>query len=318
MYPIEKQQLHNLNALRESTFFRDDILFLPKSSSREGLESLFYYLKEGDFAPSRDHTLQAAQNALPYGSSLHIINAKGPPVILPTTTDSPRYLATSITAYRLAQTLQFEPLATAAINRVYDLPCNSEDPIALLEQVYKPEPALPQEDNLRAWVRQWLSRKVDPSFPLQHQAKYPTNLQFLQRHPELGDRFKHLLWTHEALAQDVSRAGDTLVDSAAMPLARQEYLRQPKPATSPFVNLAPLSNFDLLNLHPFLLDPRRWHDDLYRNEQQREAARAQLALNAEREKLLGIPMNHELHDPLRQNQDPRVERLVRERGLPFP
>ena len=318
MYPIEKQQLHNRNALQKSTFFRDDILFLPKSSSREGLESLFLYLKEGDFAPSRDSALQAAQNALPYGSSFHIINAKGPPIILPTINDSTRYLATSITAYRLAQTLHFEPLATAAINRVYDLPCTSEDPIALLGQVYKLEPALPQEDNLRAWVRHWLSRKVDPSFPLQYQAKYPTNLHFLQRHPELGDQFEHLLWTHQALVQDVSTAGDTLVDSAAMPLARQDFLRQPKPATSPFVSPAPLSNLDLLNQYPLLLDPHRWNQNFYANEQQREAARAQLALNAERKKFLGTPLDHETYDPLRQYRDPRVERLVRERGLPFP
>ena len=307
-----------MEELRKSTFFRDDILFLPNSSSREGLESLLSYLKEGDFAPSRDSALQAAQNALPYGSSFHIINAKGPPVILPTITDSPRYLAASITAYRLAKTLQFEPLATVAINRVYDLPCTSEDPIALLGQVYKPEPALAKEDNLRAWVRRWLSRKVDPSFPLQYQAKYPTNMHFLQRHPELGEQFENLLWTHEALAQDVLTAGDTLVDSAAMPLARQDFLRHPKPATSPFVNPAPLSNLSLLNQYPLLLDPHRWDGNLYRNEQQREAARAQLALNAEREKLLETPMGHEIYDALRQYQDPRIERLVRERGLPFP
>ena len=327
LYPIRKQQFHDREALSKSPFFSNDKLVFPSTSSLDDFGILVSYLKESDFAPTRASALTASTNALPYGSSLNIIATQGPPIILPPIANSPQYLASSISAYRLATTLQFEPLKNAAINRLYGISCTSEDPIALLEQIYKPKLAMPQEDKLRAWVRNWLSRAIDSSFSSQYATAYPTNLHLLQRHPDHGAKFHRLAQTNSALARDVSAVGEAvakLQTPAGIPRDQNIWGPGflPQLAYSPFLNPSPSPNESPYNQWPYQHLPTSLHDELYRHQQEQEAAQRQYMLDAERGALPRREVDHEISAPLRQYYDPSVEARMkylqmRDRGLPF-
>ena len=273
-YPVPKKDLRERAALSRSPFFSNDTLVFPSTSSLEGLEILVSFLDDGDFSPSHSSALTACKFACPGHNHIGSAATRGPPVMLQPEPSSPKYLGASILAYRLATTLQFEPLKSAAIKRLYGLPHTYEDPIALLEQVYMPEPALPQEDNLRIWVRDWLSRTT--SFSAPYEALYPTNLHFLQRYPGLGAKFNRLLQTESILARDVSFAADAAIAKLKIPpnAPGEQYNWQPESSQS-------LSDRDNFN---------RWHfqhpsgghlEHYYRKQQEQETAQRQYAQDVE-------------------------------------
>lgn len=281
-YPVLTTDLRERVALLRSPFFSKGTLVFPSTSSLEGLEILVSFLSDGDFAPSHSSALTAHKHCYPGHDHIGITATPGPPVMLQPEPTSPKYLGSSILAYRLATTLQFEPLKTAAIQRLYGLPHSYEYPITLLERIYMPEPALPQEDPLRTWVRDWLARTT--SFVAPYEALYPTNLHFLNRYPGLGTKFDRLLQTHPYVVQDVSCAAEAAIAKLKIPFTAsgEQYDWQRGSSQS----LSDEENFN------------RWHyqrghaEDYYRERQEQEAAQRQYALDAERRNVLPPLNNH--------------------------
>lgn len=305
-YPVLKQGLRERAAISRSPFFSNDTLVFPSTSSLEGLEILVSFLESGGFAPSHSSALTASKYGCPGHHHISSPTLRGPPIMLQPEPSSPKYLGSSILAYRLATTLQFEPLKSAAIKRLYGLPHTYEDPIALLGQVYMLEPALPQEDHLRAWVRDWLTRTT--SFVAPYEALYPTNLHFLQRYPGLEPRFDRLLQSEPNLARDVSYAAEAIIAKLKIPpnAPGQQYDWQRESSPS-------LSDRDSFN-HWHYQHPSGGHvEDHYRKQQEQEAAQRQYALDAERRAAPPPPVDRGNTGPSHQHYDANIEALRRYR-----
>jgi len=290
-YPIRKQDLHDQERLSKSPFFIIDTLFFPSTASFDDFGILYSYLKNGKVAPTRAATRNFSANALPYGSSLSIIEKQGPPVMLQPKANSMPYLAASIAAYKLGNTLHFESLKHSAISRLYGLPCTSEDPIPLLEQVYKSEQdlALP----VRVWAKDWLARPTDASLPSEYANTYPTNLHFLQRHPELVARFSRLVQNTPDLAWDITTlTADTARSQASAdgPCEQGTWLPKQTGTFLPFVNLPAPPHLNRSDQWPYQTSLDSRLDELYRKRQELEAAQRQYMFDIERGVLPERPM----------------------------
>jgi len=285
-FPIRKQDLHDQERLSITPFFNGEMFSFPSTASFDDFGMFYLYLKKGEVAPTHADVHAFLANSLPDGSSMNILAKQGPPVMLQPMVNSAPYLAASVAAYKLGNTLHCEPLKTTAISRLYELPCTSEDPIPLLEQVYKPEqdPALP----LRVWAKDWLAQRTDASLPSEYANTYPTNLHFLQRHSEIKARFSLLVQTTPDLAWDISvLAADAARSQASADGPRErctglpEYMR----TFSPFAKLPappPLNRSDQWP-YPFNFGSR--YDELQRKQHELEAAQKQFMLDVER----GVP-----------------------------
>lgn len=301
-YPVLKEGLRERAALSRSPFFSNDTLVFPSTSSLEGLEILVSFLESGDFGPSHSSALTASKYGCPNHHHISSPTQRGPPIMLQPEPSSPKYLGSSILAYRLATTLQFEPLKSAAIKNLYGLPHTYEDPIALLEQAYLLEPALPQEDKLRAWVRDWLAQEIPlvaPYGPL-----YPTNLHFLQRYHGLGPKLDRLLQSEPNLARDVSNAAEAIIAKLKTPptAASQQYDWQRESSQS-------LSDRDSFNHWHYQHSAGGQVEDHYRKQQEQEAAQRQYALDAERRAVPPPPVDRGNPGPSPRHYDTNIEAL---------
>lgn len=270
-YPISTRNLRDEEALKKSSYFNDNTLLFPTTFTANGFEILYFYLKDCALAPTPTSALAASRNALPSGSVFSVLTASGPPIVLPPVDNSPPFLASSIAAYKLGFELRYQPLRTAALTRLRRLPCSSEDPIALLEHVYEREPSLPQEDELRAWVRDWFLRTVDPSFPFQYKEMYPNNLRWLKNNVEITPKLEHLLRINKDLLHDVEIAEKAVKhDQSDSPQTQNTWLldglQQPAyfPAHNHLFSFDPHLSMDWLRQVYPLAHP----DELYLAQQQ--------------------------------------------------
>ena len=311
-YPIFRKPFHGQEAISKSPFYHDNVLNFPSTSSWEDFKILYFYLKEGDFAPTRDSALAASQNALPAGSSLNTLTGQGPPTILDTIANSPDYLAASISAYMLAGLLHFEPLKNAAIKRLYALPCACEDPIVLLRQIYASGSSLPQDDKLRIWVRDWLSRVVDATMPVDFKERYPTNIHFLKMHHQIGQKLEQLVQANPNLLHDVSEAEKVVINRLSPLHAAQE--RDYWPPTNvqhashfPFAISHNVPGFNLFSQWPYPLPQQAGFDILYQNLQRQQVAQGQRAPNSQRVEFAGSPDARQIEELIRRYSGLSVE-----------
>lgn len=270
-----KSGLCGLQALSRSPFFGSDTLTFPSNYSLDHFETLYSYLDSGDFDPSRSSALVASDHGQLGIDHFNSATNRGPPAMLQPMPHSPNYLGSSISAYRLAFTLQFESLQNAAIERLYGLPYTCEDPVTLLEQIYAQHPALPEEDKLRAWARAWLSRHR--SYVASPKELYPTNLHFLKWYPGLETRFERLLYPKPDLKRDVSSVAEVITAEfqsvAGGPHEPYFWQKEYQPPTPD------LDDFDGWH-HQHSSD--RHDEDLYRQQQEQDAIHRQRMAETER------------------------------------
>lgn len=170
-------------------------------------------------------------------SNLDLASYQGPPVILKPQGDALPYLASSISAYKLATILNLEPLKDRAMHRMYELPCSSEDPVGLLEKVYGAKPTLSHDDTLRTWAKKWLQRTP----PGQENFR---NIHILQQGEDIAAGFHRLVQAQPDLQNDIRAAG--LQHPPLLPLQPQQGWAGPfyGPTPSPFPVQQPLPPFD--------------------------------------------------------------------------
>lgn len=130
----------------------------------------------------------------------------GPPyIVVPQNSVSPPFLLKSVASFNLAIFLNFEPLASNALQRLNSLTFTFEDPIDILEDVYQPK-SMPRASGLiRMWARQWMSLQL-PQLPQllgDYGRGYSTNLGVLERHPKCAQRFRLLKEKSHDLTVDV-------------------------------------------------------------------------------------------------------------------
>lgn len=92
----------------------------------------------------------------------------GPPVLLSPHGRPGEGIQTHIQVFKTADSMRFEELQKYALERLYDLPTASDDPIAALKLIYEGDarPGIAYE--LQSWARKFLARTDEPASHAQH------------------------------------------------------------------------------------------------------------------------------------------------------
>ena len=222
MVPILKSQTLYYQVISRSPFFCNDVLSLPSNLAETVFKILHEFICRGDYAPTLTQSLQGIEvRSIGFSNMESLFRVPGPPCILSPVTRAPPFLFYSVLAYNLAKHLGFEPMASAALNRLHALPFSIEDPNVVLEHIYMENPPLSPHSDIRAWVRKWLGHRLFTTLG-RYADIYKTNLGVLEQHPQLTDRFHKLQYEAKYLAEDtrwvrayfpVSRGPQTLQTS---------------------------------------------------------------------------------------------------------
>lgn len=198
-----KAQSPYFEALWQSPFFVDGDLVLPSDLSWTDFGIIHQFLFSKDYPPSVSATLRGTAAASQATSSLASRRVNGPPYMLPPSSGAPPFVLRSVQAYNLGNFLNFEPLASHALQRLDSLPFTFENPTVVLENIYQPHSETAPSDEIRRWVRSWLSRPFLTLFGA-HAETYKTNLGVLEQHADCAGHFMQLQCQSDHLAEDAA------------------------------------------------------------------------------------------------------------------
>lgn len=205
-YSIPKSGYPYYEALSKSHFFENGGYNVPSTVHQDEFQLLQQFLFTRNHEPNLEYTLQDMTGQLKATSHLASYLDGGPPYILSFGFGSPPYLLNSIMSYNLATYLQFEPLAKFAMQRLESLPFTFENPIQILEHIYQQNSLPHPTQEIRFWVRRWLSLRLDlpPATWNVYSATYPTNFSVLEKSPALAARFTALYGNSHDFIADVA------------------------------------------------------------------------------------------------------------------
>ncbi|KAL8760674.1 MAG: hypothetical protein Q9184_003159 [Pyrenodesmia sp. 2 TL-2023] len=236
IYPVPRTSVPDRPALTSSPCFKEGNLQLPPGTKEPEFLSLYHFVAHGVYPPSL--------NILNSATATHHQVSQGPPKIKPHDANVPTYLIELITAFHLGKSLHYKSLCDFALAGLYCLPSTAEDPVAVLEKIYRvpkdcyhinlpPSPWSP-DSRLRGWTRTWLAVKQSHLDVNQRVAWYRNNLDVVRACPTWNVRYSQLYASSPELKEDDSIAEDILQASAQpqQPSTPPLY-RQPMPMQHP-------------------------------------------------------------------------------------
>lgn len=137
---------------------------------------------------------------------------KGPPVLVPRGaiyTDAGCGMLDHIRVFKIAESMKFEELQLYALQRLYDMPTASDDPIETLKELYNEgrDRGNPIHAELHKWARKFLAKSdaTIPSYEYFHQGLgnlFSGTSNYAKIYERYEDRFKDLYHRNAALKDD--------------------------------------------------------------------------------------------------------------------
>ena len=189
--------------LKKSRFFANGILDLSFEFTEDQFKVLYRFLRHEQYFPDLRPMMEKAAAEWPVACYLANHPTTTPPYIFSSShIDTPPYLSTLVDAYHFARYLGFEPLASDALDRLDAPPLTLEDPIVILEYIYRPDFLTSPRPDIRTWVKRWLSvRLLDVFGPYAEACS--THLGVLERQLQFRERFNKLKDKSLYFAEDV-------------------------------------------------------------------------------------------------------------------
>jgi hypothetical protein len=260
---------------------------LAKSGKKEGkyelhmpkcdfltLKCVWDFIQHGKYSPTKEESESEASKGYD--------EPKGPPIIVhgsgkdkdADTTDG---VVVHIRVFKAADSMKFSELQKYSLDRLYDMPTTSDDPIIALREIYEGAESKPINAELHKWTRKFLAR-TDESSHARHACSdrgspwagahhyydsqpYRGTSNYEKLISIHGDRFTELYHSHPVLKDDsklvvaeLSYPGHLTDDLPSVPTPINNTLMTRMPS-SPFYPAYAPAHPRHLQLHPYDLEP---------------------------------------------------------------
>lgn len=202
---------------------------LKKPGMREGKHELhmpkcdFHTLKcFWDFIQHQHYSPQHAH--LDPSPSHHHNEPQGPPIIVPGTShvETTDGITVHIRVFKVAESMKFSELQKYAMQRLYDLPTTSDDPITALKEIYdEKDKNKPIHSELHKWARKFLARTDEPRHSY-HRHRYHRSWDSHYRDRGISN-YEKLISIHGARFSDLYNRNPALKDDSKLVVAELSY-----------------------------------------------------------------------------------------------
>ncbi|KAF1989868.1 hypothetical protein K402DRAFT_460623 [Aulographum hederae CBS 113979] len=143
----------------------------------------------------------------PDSTTLRDDDLRGPPLVREYCREWPRYLLTNLRLYKLAKKIDFDELATVALDRLKHMPYTHNDAMEAMTEVYNNGSSATSDrpdEKLRDWAKSFMKAYATPS-PLAS-ALSASNVGKMRKDPDLYGAYKLLYQKGGPFQQDVDDA----------------------------------------------------------------------------------------------------------------
>ncbi|KAM0722728.1 hypothetical protein Q7P37_002169 [Cladosporium fusiforme] len=204
---------------------------IKKPSQKEGKHELnmpkcdFHTLKcFWDFVQHRKYAPQ--HTYLDPTSSHYHKELQGPPIIVPgSTVDTTDGILVHIRVFKVAESMKFTELQKYAMERLYELPTTSDDPITALKEIYNEnDKTKPIHSELHKWARKFLARTDEPRRSRHRHHDPAWDYYYYSNTPHRGvSNYEKLISIHGGRFQELYHLNPALKDDSKLVVAQLSY-----------------------------------------------------------------------------------------------